>query len=429
MIKSLYEGITVLLKKIQISHYRSCLDTIFEPNQQLSSIIGPNGTGKTNILTAILLLRSLLMGPTIRYGRNEKPATSVCEIKTWFDVEGKTVIHNAELDLYTDEHNRDEIISSKETLYLWDFTGSKKKWNIPLMSFMEFSEQRELFGHHYRYSIGKSGNYYPRGYFWDDKFSNKLRKRMGPILAELADFIYNMKYYGASQFTDPSRCPISFEVERDGSNRRGISLTKHKRFLFDVYQEHRLKTEKFIEYISLVNYEGIGLIDDINFEEIHVSSSEYNVMTGGKVKRRERDKILVVPQFVIGNKKLSPSQLSEGTFKTLALLFYLVTDTSSFLLIEEPEVCVHHGLLSSIVELIKLYSQEKQIIITTHSDSVLDELEVENVYRVTRDDMSGTKVFGIGQSLKNKEIKALRKYLQTDGSLGEYWKYGNLENE
>ena len=106
-----------------------------------------------------------------------------------------------------------------------------------------------------------------------------------------------------------------------------------------------------------------------------------------------------------------------------------MTDTSSFLLIEEPEVCVHHGLLSSIVELIKLYSQEKQIIITTHSDSVLDELEVENVYRVTRDDMSGTKVFGIGQSLKNKEIKALRKYLQTDGSLGEYWKYGNLENE
>ena len=59
--------------------------------------------------------------------------------------------------------------------------------------------------------------------------------------------------------------------------------------------------------------------------------------------------MLVVPQFVIGTNALSPNDFSEGTFKTITLLFYLMTEKSSALLIEEPEVCVHHGLLSSIV--------------------------------------------------------------------------------
>jgi predicted ATPase len=94
------------------------------------------------------------------------------------------------------------------------------------------------------------------------------------------------------------------------------------------------------------------------------------VKVGGKLKEIKRNRHLVVPSIKINNNELSPNQLSEGTFKTLALIYYILTDDSKILLVEEPEVCIHHGLLSSIMQLIKIQSKLKQIIISTHSDFV-----------------------------------------------------------
>ena len=119
------------------------------------------------------------------------------------------------------------------------------------------------------------------------------------------------------------------------------------------------------------------------------SSSDYSVRVGGTVEVRRRHQLLVIPQFRIGKRQLSPNQLSEGTFKTLALLFHVMTEDSTALLVEEPEVCVHHGLLSSILELIKSYSQHKQMILSTHSDYVLDQVKPENVYRVASKNRPG----------------------------------------
>ena len=85
---------------------------------------------------------------------------------------------------------------------------------------------------------------------------------------------------------------------------------------------------KFLEFLSIVGNEGIGLIDTIKYDVIEVPTNEYAVGIGGKVISKENKKLLVIPNFIIGSNKLSPNQLSEGTFKTLAIVFYLVTDTS-----------------------------------------------------------------------------------------------------
>ena len=97
-------------------------------------------------------------------------------------------------------------------------------------------------------------------------------------------------------------------------------------------------------------------------------------------------------------------------------------------MLEEPEVCVHHGLLASIVELIKIYSKKKQIIISTHSDAILDKLGIDNVFSVRRDDKDGTVISNIKKKLSATDLKALRGYLANEGSLGEFWKHGDLEN-
>ena len=172
----------------------------------------------------------------------------------------------------------------------------------------------------------------------------------------------------------------------------------------------------------------MGLVSGITYREIETSTSDYNVLTGGKVQKREKTNKLVIPSFYAHDAQLSPSQLSEGTFKTMALIFYLATARSSLLIIEEPEVCVHHGLLKSIIELIKYYSKEKQIFVSTHSDSVLDSLELHNVYRVSWSMEDGTSVDNVARSINKHELSVLKNYLLNEGSLGEFWKHGDLED-
>ena len=82
-----------------------------------------------------------------------------------------------------------------------------------------------------------------------------------------------------------------------------------------------------------------------------------------------------------------------------------MTGKSRILLIEEPKVCVHHGLLSSIMELILNYSHNKQIIVSTHSDFVLDRVQRRHVYRVTRGEV-GTKVVQVARTMSSRGLGA-----------------------
>ena len=408
-----------MLKELYIRDYRSCLDTKFVLNSQLSILIGPNGSGKTNILNAMLLLRSLAERDRLgRYGNEETP-TSECKVRAKFDLEGKIATLNATIPTFTDEANHDIVISATESWYLKDFTGNSRRPSISL-----WFARRMLEGSRNRVVEAEIQwrmlNYGRHG------FPNIDSSTLEPI-STVADFLSSMSYYSASQFTNPARCPVSFEIEIEGTRSRGVRLGGHSKFLFDLYTEFQSDRQVYQQFFDIVGPSGIGLVDSIKFEQVPTSSIDYSVKSGGRLQQRKREKVLVIPQFTIGKSELSPNQLSEGTFKTITLLFYIVTGSSDILLIEEPEVCVHHGLLASIVELIKVYSREKQIVISTHSDFVIDQVEPENVFSVTRDSEEGTKVHHIPGAMSSKELRALRTYLDSEGNLGEYWRLGALE--
>jgi ABC-type Mn2+/Zn2+ transport system ATPase subunit len=246
---------------------------------------------------------------------------------------------------------------------------------------------------------------------------------------ELVTYLTNISYYSATQFSDPTKCPISLELEDSRLVRPFRKSKTHEQFLYDLYRAYKLDMKSFKKFINAVNQNGIGLIDDITFFDHNIPSSSLKVRAGGQVQKIEKIKNIVVPSIVIDGLNLSPNQLSEGSFKTLALVFYILNDESDLLLIEEPEVCVHHGLLSSIIELIKSQSKSKQIFISTHSDYVLDKLEPENIVLVKKTKQTGTIASSLPKSLSKNDFKALKDYLKNSGNLGEYWKEGGFENE
>jgi predicted ATPase len=157
-------------------------------------------------------------------------------------------------------------------------------------------------------------------------------------------------------------------------------------------------------------------------------SNSYEVFSGGNVKTVEKGRTIIAPIFNIDKNKLSPNQLSEGTLRALALIYYILTDQSRLLLLEEPEVCVHHGLLNSIIELLKRQSKKKQIVISTHSDYILDQLNPENIILVKREPNMGTISQSLTDTMKKNDFEALKIYLKESGNLGEYWKEGGLDS-
>jgi ABC-type lipoprotein export system ATPase subunit len=399
-----------------LENYRSCLRTSINLHPRLSVLIGPNGSGKTNILQGIMLLNQLGTAPEHAPGMRRLTTTS--RVRAVFNHQKASADLRVSVDTYTNESNNDVVLNSRQKWLLKRGTGPHAK---------SFASEMPL-GANSR-DLSPSNVYLYRRYLRTQRF---LLHEAPPRWAlsmfdQVARYCRRIRYYGASQFTNPGNCPTSFEIEREGDQRSLHRIRGHAKILAAMYSASRADpSHQYDQFVEIVGPKGLRLIDGLTFREVKTSSTEYSVRVGGKVERRRRDNLLIVPQFKIGRQTLSPNQLSEGTFKTLALLFHVITDNSTALLVEEPEVCVHHGLLASILELIKSYSRNKQMILSTHSDYVLDKVDPENVYRVTLTKPAGTVARHIRSTMTSKEFGALRQYLEREGNLGEYWREGGL---
>jgi ABC-type lipoprotein export system ATPase subunit len=410
-----------MLKKITIENYRSCFNTSFECHPNLSVLIGPNGSGKTNVLQAIMLLNRMSQ----QDGRHHRENLTgiISRLRIDFQVENAHARLAAAVETQTDDSNKDSVTSSRQKWLI----GQGKKENVrsemPMAFMTRFGSRRNHYYHNQRVVYHRQLDF-RFGRISDEKIPNWAQA----TLMKVSEYCEKIRYYGASQFTNPGACPASFEIEMEGEESKLYRLTGHAKIFYNIYSARRAGTKgRYKQFLDIVGPGGLRLIDGLNFKEVPTSSVNYTVKVGGKIEKRSRRQLLIIPQFRIGRQTLSPNQLSEGTFKTLALLFYVVTDESSALLIEEPEVCIHHGLLSSVLEIVKSFSKHKQMFVSTHSDHVLDHVKPENVFRVSRDLKTGTAVHHIKKTMNAKEFSALRYYLESEGNLGEYWREGGLE--
>ncbi len=407
-----------MLNQVLIDNYRSCLHTRLNLHPNLSVLIGPNSSGKTNILQAIMLLNKLAHSGG-RLSRQERRPAVTSRLKALFEWKGFKARLNATVDVFTDNSNNDKVLDSRQKWIFSRKDGKHFTSRIPLdiagMKDFGFGAVRVHLRDRF-YFLSPDRGPLPEPPEWAWKASRNLARFCGRIT-----------YYGASQFTNPGTCPPSLEVDREGDPASQFQMRGHGKILHSMYSASREGGNRhYQQFMELVGPKGLRLIDDLNFRVVRSSATEYSVRVGGKLERRKKENSLVIPQFRIGRQVLSPNQLSEGTFKTLVLLFHLITDESSALLIEEPEVCVHQGLLASILEIIKSSSIRKQIILSTHSDFVLDHVKPENVLRVAFDKSFGTVVRSIRNTMTAKEFSALRDYLDTSGNLGEFWREGGL---
>ena len=394
------------IKDVEILNYRSCIKTKFDLQDDLTALIGINGVGKSNILNSLQLLKRARRSRRY-FGDELNENILTTNINLTVEYEDKDVLIRSKIYYNTDERNNDEIFNIESKYRFSD--GPARQW---ISIDPEFYDVADFMNRKSLDVVPKNKQFQSEKAKWEIKFLQKLSK---------------VTYYSATQFSDPSKCPISFELEDSRLSRSYRSNVSHEYFMFELHKTSKEKPETFELFLNTVNQQGIQIIDDLQFIEHEVPSSSYKVIPGGQIQKIDKTRKIVIPSVVVDGLNLSPNQLSEGTFKTLALVFYIINDDSELLLIEEPEVCVHHGLLNSLIELIQIYSKSKQIIISTHSDFVLDKLEPENILLIKKD--KGTQAKGLTKTLSQNDYKALKEYLENSGNLGEYWKEGGFDDE
>jgi Fe-S cluster assembly ATPase SufC len=116
--------------------------------------------------------------------------------------------------------------------------------------------------------------------------------------------------------------------------------------------------------------------------------------------------------------------LSDGTLRVLSILIEIIAHyPNTTTIIEEPETQIHPAMLAKLLNEIKSYTWDENLIISTHSPQVVAWTKPENISLVYRN-QGRTSV----RKLEEGEIEKVVEYLCEEGDLGD-WIYSGILDE
>ncbi len=152
------------------------------------------------------------------------------------------------------------------------------------------------------------------------------------------------------------------------------------------------------------------------FKELYPATEDVDVnLNGGTVQVTLQERGWTLPA----------TRFSDGMVRWLCLLAVLLDNTTSaggnrrLICIEEPEIGLHPDLMPTLARLLREASQKNQIIVTTHSDALVDALTDQPESVVVCEKQNGATV------LKRLNATALAEWLEKY-SLGQLWKKGEI---
>lgn len=198
---------------------------------------------------------------------------------------------------------------------------------------------------------------------------------------------WNMGRYTAPRVPQQTDLPEDFLTE-DGGN---LGLVVND-------LQHRSGTKRLLIERLRTFYDGV---EDLT-TKIH----------GGTVQLFLHEKGLKQP--------IPATRLSDGILRYLSLLTILLHPTPPPLVcIEEPELGLHPDVLPTVAEMLVEASHRTQLVVTTHSDALVSALtETPETVLVCERDEDGTR-------LRRLDRERLKKWLD-DYSLGDLWRMGEI---
>lgn len=378
-----------MLTKLKVRNYKS-LEDVTIPLRPLTVFVGPNNAGKSNILDCLLFLRELLElgAPSVSSRGGFRYLVWGGDLKRQIEVELEAGI----LDSLGKEH---------EVTYRVEIAGGPEFYSIAreLCSAHLEGEERKLL----EFPIEQG-----RVKVWDESrkkttswSSSEVGRRLClshcqdrtsyPTLSALAKAMHNWAFYNFV----PSRMEQPGPAKRDSRlQREGVNISSVLHTFQSEWGENFAEVEELLK-VAVPEME--RLLTALTEEGQTYLAVE------------ERGFPLRVPSWA----------MSDGTLRFLGQLAVLLSpDPPSMACFEEPENCIHPGLLELVVDVFKSASWKIQILVTTHSPDLLNFLSPEDLLIVEKKD-------GKTQCREANGVAGVKEALKTLG-LGELWYSGHL---
>jgi predicted ATPase len=347
----------------------------------LNVLIGPNGSGKSNLIEAIGLLAAAprSLSDAIRQGGGINEWL-------WKGSKGPTVA-------------RIEAIHAAALKHELSFTEGGQRLELIDERIENITPDRELvFGHingrpHLRLQ-GSLREIAAREFNPNESILAQRRDRsLYPDLALVGETYELTTLYRDWLFGrhTPPRLPQPADLPNEylSSDAQNLGLV-----LNQIRKVPEAK-EALLKHLGLV-YEGIRDVD--------VS------IVGGTVQVFLHEHKWIIPA----------TRLSDGTLRWLSLLAILLNPNDQILVcIEEPEMGLHPDLIPSLAQLLRDASERMQLMVTTHSDALIDALSDTPESVIVCEKQEGSTTM---RRLSKDDLSAwLEKY-----SLGQLWRRGEI---
>ena len=365
------------------------------PLQPLNVLIGPNGSGKSNLIEAINLLRSApadLASP-IRKGGGIRDWL-------WKGTENPTASVDVEVD-HPYLHRREPL------RHVVEFTEVAQRFRL-VDERIENAQPSDghkgaFFFYHYQKGRpviavkGERGNPRPLQHEDVEPDQSILSQRKDP------DQYPEVTYLG--QCYHRIRVYREWAFGRDTVPRRPQAADQPNDHLGEDFQNlglvlNRLGGDPQVK---------LRILD--NLKQLYPGISDYHIkIEGGTVQVFFHESGFAIPA----------TRLSDGTLRYLCLLAILChPDPPPLICIEEPELGLHPDIMPTIAGLLKEASERTQLIVTTHSDILVDELTEQPESVVVCEKTEGST------SMRRLDSRQLAHWLEKY-RLGELWTRGEL---
>ena len=325
------------LEKVYIHDFLSFNDVEL-PLKPLTVLVGPNASGKSNVLEVLHLLNWLIVYGHLPDNSVFRDSSLAGEaVRSTFQFEAKVKQNRAVYDLALEGEADNSSVNSERP------TSDREILPIQVV------EERLLIND-VRVISTLDGQLMLR----DENGENETTYK--PITSALAEFIKRWEFHNFEPKLMPSDLPRPMPdiLKRYESGRfqRSDALPTHGR--------HSLISALLSHWHD---------IDSTRFNRVSEALSASANFTIEKQLIRGVDKIYLLD----GSEKSMPLEAaSDGTLR-LIIYYIMLNDPEPppLIAVEEPEQSLHPGALNAIADLLEQLAQRTQVIITTHSSQLL----------------------------------------------------------
>ena len=384
----------IYLNRVHLKGFKSIEDLTIDFKKGLNILIGKNGSGKSNFLD--------LLNQSIRFKGNN-PISFRYTLITFISDDGHKLEYELEKIISGTKDDLEDRITVRDR-FIVDGRIERDSSQSDKLNIGIFKEKKIVYRGTLRALIARLGYRFRYPLYVKFNLPAKLDclTSSGILQIDLEDQFSVWNSPNSLNFIE--EIFAFFEMSYDDETDDAKKITKA-----DI-REHLQIQPKIIENIKLYTP-----IEDIRFNNnINLYRDEKSIVI---------DNIKL--EFKLNGTWLPWSQLSDGT-KRLFYIISEITDTTGLVLLEEPELGIHPHQFNLLMDFLKEQSEEKQIVISTHSPKALDHLspdELNHILIAYYDLKKGTQI----RHLTEKETNKAKKYMKEVGFFSDYWLLSDLE--